>query len=350
MPEETPFKRLPPQTRRKQYPYTATTIPLGAIFGRLRVISVLNKQVYYNTQGKKRARYLYSVTCICGKIWEVDASNLLNGTTKSCGCYQQKLHTITNATHGDRRPGRIKALYIIWQRMWADCRNPHRTFYANYGGRGIKVTSAWEDYAVFRAWALENGYQEGLQLLRHNTDADFSLDNCHWGTKNSSPLQERLLTAFGETKNMTAWLKDPRCLVNAQALSNRLRNGWSVEAAVTQPPDAGNLLTAWGETKNIKDWAADDRCVVTAGCLQQRIIKGWEVARALTTPTGRGPAPSLLSAFGETRHLSAWVRDVRCQVQLTTLCFRLKAGWDPERAISTPVGKSDTPRGRKKRS
>lgn len=345
----TPFETLPSQSTRKQYPYTQTTIPTGAIFGRLRVIGSLDRQPYYTQQGKWRARYIYPCVCICGALRDVDASNLLYGTVKSCGCYQRELHAISNAKHGDRRPGRITTLYTIWRRIWAECRNPKRLFYASYGGRGISVDPTWEDYSIFREWALASGYQEGLHLCRDDQHADFSPANCRWGTKKASPLHERLLTAFGDTKNMTAWLKDPRCLVNAQTLSSRLRRGWTVEQALTQPLERSNVLTAWGEAKSITEWTADARCVVTAGCLRQRIANGWEVERALTTPTGRGPAPRLLTAFGETKHLSAWVHDDRCVVELTTLHFRLNKGWELERALTIPAGGSDTPRGRKKR-
>lgn len=50
------------------------------------------------------------------------------------------------------------------------------------------------------------------------------------------PHVHRMLTAFGETKNLHAWSMDPRCPVNYDALYNRVvLAGWTAERAITQP-------------------------------------------------------------------------------------------------------------------
>lgn len=46
-----------------------------------------------------------------------------------------------------------------------------------------------------------------------------------------------------------------------------------------------------------------------------------------------------LSAFGETKHVVDWAKDDRCQVKAGELWYRLRNGWTPEDAISTPKGK-----------
>ncbi len=43
-----------------------------------------------------------------------------------------------------------------------------------------------------------------------------------------------------------------------------------------------------------------------------------------------------ISAFGENKLLLDWVKDSRCQANVNTLRLRIKAGWQPERAISLP--------------
>jgi hypothetical protein len=42
-----------------------------------------------------------------------------------------------------------------------------------------------------------------------------------------------------------------------------------------------------------------------------------------------------LSAFGETKTLTEWSRDVRCEVKVTALRGRIALGWDVERALTT---------------
>jgi len=47
-----------------------------------------------------------------------------------------------------------------------------------------------------------------------------------------------------------------------------------------------------------------------------------------------------VTAFGETHALSEWVEDERCPVAYGTAWARLKRGWQPERALSAPLGAS----------
>lgn len=46
------------------------------------------------------------------------------------------------------------------------------------------------------------------------------------------------------------------------------------------------------------------------------------------------------TAFGETKPLGAWMEDARCVVAYPTLIARVKAGWDHEKAISSPSTRS----------
>lgn len=47
--------------------------------------------------------------------------------------------------------------------------------------------------------------------------------------------KSRLLTAFGETKPVSHWARDPRCATSISNLFQRLRNGWEPEEAITLP-------------------------------------------------------------------------------------------------------------------
>ena len=63
---------------------------------------------------------------------------------------------------GYKHGGWIKnrKLYGIWGGMHSRCNNPNHHLYKYYGGRGIEVCKEWNDFSVFREWAVANGYTE----------------------------------------------------------------------------------------------------------------------------------------------------------------------------------------------
>lgn len=119
----------------------------------------------------------------------------------------------------------------------------------------------------------------------------------------------RLVTAFGETKTLAGWAADPRCGVAVTGLRRRLDVlGWEPERAITTPhrldvpkpapPRRWPLHAAFGESRTLADWARDPRCRVGRRVLQLRVVRlGWDVERAITTPPrpkvpgGAGPRP-----------------------------------------------------------
>jgi hypothetical protein len=44
-----------------------------------------------------------------------------------------------------------------------------------------------------------------------------------------------------------------------------------------------------------------------------------------------------ITAWGETKPFSVWLEDPRCLVKRATIRHRLKVGWSPEPAMSTPT-------------
>lgn len=72
-------------------------------------------------------------------------------------------------------------LYEIWKSTKNRCNG--MSFYTD---RGIKFFDEWLDYEVFEQWALENGYEDDLSLIRKDKSLDFCPENCIWSsdTKN----------------------------------------------------------------------------------------------------------------------------------------------------------------------
>ena len=86
-------------------------------------------------------------------------------------------------------------LYGVFRSMKARCyKNTHKD-YKNYGARGITIE--FIDYKDFIDWALQNGYEEGLEIDRKNNDGNYSKDNCRFVTKSVNNMNRRTTSNSG---------------------------------------------------------------------------------------------------------------------------------------------------------
>ena len=134
-----------------------------------------------------------------------------------------------------RHGGRNSLTYERWQSMMARCHNPNATNYKYYGGAGITVCERWHDFAAFRA-DMGDCPDRTMTLDRKKNELGYQPGNCRWATqadqnKNRSHCVQ--LTHNGITRNVADWAAAVGLTPNA--LSMRLRLGWSVERALTQP-------------------------------------------------------------------------------------------------------------------
>lgn len=129
-------------------------------------------------------------------------------------------------------------IYRIWGAMKRRCQNKNQPQYAAYGGRGIKVCDTWQQFLPFLEWANVNGYTDGLTLDRLDPNGNYEPSNCRWASYQEQGKNRKnavTVTAFGETKRLTDWLKDLRVVVHPDTVRNRLANGMSPERAFTMP-------------------------------------------------------------------------------------------------------------------
>jgi len=133
----------------------------------------------------------------------------------------------------------ILRLQSIYTNMMQRCHTPSHYAFADYGARGIHVSSEWRGKpAAFIHWAVNNGAKPGLHLDRMDNAAGYSPDNCQFVTPQVNGRNRRntvWATAFGETKPLGAWMEDDRCAVAYPTLIARIKAGWDAEKAITQP-------------------------------------------------------------------------------------------------------------------
>lgn len=182
-----------------------------------------------NTKNNK-AKWLCK--CDCGNITKVVAGQLRSGKTKSCGCYKRKQTAERNMASKTVHGLRYHPLYNVWCGIKKRCENQFSTAFRWYGGRGIGVCKEWMEFVPFYQWAIENGYEIGLQLDRIDNDGSYTPDNCRFVTCAENQRNRRsCITHKGKTISQHC----DEMGIKRSMVYQRLRAGWSVEAALSVP-------------------------------------------------------------------------------------------------------------------
>lgn len=187
--------------------------------------------------GQNNHRSYWLCQCDCGNSSIVSQSELKNGKTKSCGCLVKQ--------NGQRKHMQYKSrIYKIYSRMKRVCYNVNSKDYNNYGGRGIKICNEWlgeNGFINFYKWSILNGFNKELSpkectIDRINNDKGYSPENCRWTTlreQQNNTRRNRYISYDGITKTVAQWAEYLN--MKYTALHERLRKGWSIERALTQP-------------------------------------------------------------------------------------------------------------------
>lgn len=173
--------------------------------------------------------------CVCGTQRRILPSALKRGCSTQCrNCGNRQVAARKpRLTHGQSHT----RLHGIWASMRGRCQRKTSPDYPRYGGRGIAVCAEWEDFAVFHAWALANGYEAHLTIDRREVNGNYEPGNCRWITRAAQNRNRRdnvrytfrgQILLLPEIADLTG--------ISLVRLANRVRrDGLTPEQAVTKP-------------------------------------------------------------------------------------------------------------------
>lgn len=192
----------------------------GIVVGRLTVIEPTERRV--------ARQVIWRCRCSCGNEAFVSRGNLKDSIVRSCGCLNSESASRRFTKHGDANRRRE---YYIWKGMRKRCLNPATRKWPRYGGRGISICAAWDDFAQFIA---DMGpCPPGHGIDRIDNDGNYEPSNCRWATNGEQARNRsttRMFTIAGETLCLKDWAS--RFAVNYISVLKRLARGLTIKEAL----------------------------------------------------------------------------------------------------------------------
>jgi hypothetical protein len=213
--------------RPQQEPMARKAVVPGQRYGMLTAESVSVEAGKYRT--------LWKCKCDCGANTIVRAAYLMEGHTKSCGCYRRLWTGEHQKKHGHAYKGKVSSEYRTWQMMRARCKDVKCKDFQNYGGRGIRVCEEWD--RSFSAFLKDMGLKpKGMSIDRIDNNKNYEPGNCRWATRqeqNSNTRANQFITFNGLTLTHAQW--ERKMDLGEGRIYARLKRGWTEQEALTTP-------------------------------------------------------------------------------------------------------------------
>lgn len=150
----------------------------------------------FNNPNRHDKRTLWTCQCECGNIKNIDGYTLRTGQSLSCGCSKDG--------HSKTR------LYSIWIGIKDRTTCEKRLRAKDYINRGITMCDKWNDWEVFKNWAINNGYSEDLSIDRIDNNKGYYPENCRWvdaKTQGENKRNNIVVEINGETHILSEWCR-----------------------------------------------------------------------------------------------------------------------------------------------
>lgn len=155
----------------------------------------LNKLYVIKKAGYNKGAVMYKCECECGKILNIQYSNLKNGQV-SCGCHMKEIYKSKEFSEANTKHGYYNhELYRSWSAMKRRCTNPKDKNYKDYGGRGIKVCDRWLESPKNYIDDIEKNI--GKKPTKHHTldridnNGNYEISNVRWANKSEQTVNQR---------------------------------------------------------------------------------------------------------------------------------------------------------------
>lgn len=228
--------------------------------------------------GKNKTNMPYwKCQCKCGKIKNVRAASLKDGTSKSCGCLSVDIHSTC-----DGLTRKHEAEYDVYRLMLRRCLDPQSKSYKRYGERGITVCPEWQESFAKFLEDMGTRPRPTDTLERRDNSKEYSKDNCCWATRTDqarNTRRNRHVTYKGVTKLLTEWAKEFN--LDHRLIGNRLDRGWTPEAAIDTPArEISKTITYQGKTLTLAEWSKE--LGISLNTINGRIRRGFTGADILS--------------------------------------------------------------------
>lgn len=189
----------------------------GEKIGRLTVVECLgiinnDKHIYWRC------------ICDCGTEVSVRSSDLIAGSSRSCGCLKKEMCRDIGIKYSTTHGMRGTSEYNSWASMIQRCCNINQAGYNRYGGRGIVVCERWRH-------SFENFYEdmgprpEGMSIERIDNDGNYEPSNCKWATNIEQMNNTMKTLRFDDDTPVGLWARE-NCL-DYQSVVRYYKKGYS---------------------------------------------------------------------------------------------------------------------------
>ena len=203
---------------------------IGQVYGHAKVIGMPYIKDRMSKGGKRKSDSYVQCKCECGNVFDTKIVRLIDGTTKSCGCYKSRLQKEKFTIHGQCR----SVEYNTWNRIKDRCYNEKCIAYGKYGGSGITVCDRWLN--SFEDFLKDMGFRpkgDRYSIERINGKGNYEPNNCKWATpkEQAQNINTNVMVLYNGKMERACILAD-KFGISSKTVCRRLRLGWDIYSSL----------------------------------------------------------------------------------------------------------------------